>query len=117
MDALKSYHWPGNIRELENILERAYILETTDTLTTDHFPAELLSTYIEKRQVTSSAKLSLADARSIAVTEFERSYLEKLLTHCKGKINLSARKAGITARQLNRLMSRYDLHKEYFKQK
>ena len=38
---LVSNPWPGNIRELENLIERAYILETTSTLTPDSFPSEL----------------------------------------------------------------------------
>ena len=46
MEQLKQYHWPGNIRELENIVERAMILSRSSTLvieklkTPDHAPKE-----------------------------------------------------------------------------
>ena len=39
--ALQKYSWPGNIRGLENLLEQAYILETSSLLTAESFPKEL----------------------------------------------------------------------------
>ena len=39
---LKKYDWPGNIRELRNVIERAVILETTNTLQTDSLPGEIV---------------------------------------------------------------------------
>ena len=41
MPALRSYHWPGNIRELANLLERAIVLAPTEQLTLDLFPPEV----------------------------------------------------------------------------
>ncbi len=41
MEALERYPWPGNIRELENLIERAYILETSSVLNPESFPSEL----------------------------------------------------------------------------
>ena len=43
LEAFLAYSWPGNIRELENVLERAYILEKTSVLRPENFPAELFS--------------------------------------------------------------------------
>jgi len=40
---LMKYYWPGNIRELRNVIERAVILETTSTLQTDSLPGEIVS--------------------------------------------------------------------------
>jgi len=57
----------------------------------------------------------LAQARQIAIEELERSYLKNLLRQCKGKIDLSAKKAKITPRQLNRLMARHGIRKNDFK--
>ena len=39
INALMQYSWPGNIRELENLVERAYILENTSVLTPGSFPS------------------------------------------------------------------------------
>ena len=43
LDAFTSYPWPGNIRELENIIERAYIIEKGKILTAGSFPAEIFA--------------------------------------------------------------------------
>jgi len=114
-EGFKGYDWPGNIRELENILERAYILENTDTLGLQNFPPELvmITPFIEN--LPDQGELSLAQARQIAIEEFERSYLKNLLRQCKGKIDLSAKKAKITPRQLHRLMARHGIRKNDFK--
>jgi len=114
-EGFKAYDWPGNIRELENILERAYILENTDTLGLQNFPPDLvmITPFIEN--LSDQGELSLAQARQIAIEELERSYLKNLLRQCKGKIDLSAKKAKITPRQLNRLMARHGIRKNDFK--
>lgn len=114
-EGFKGYDWPGNIRELENILERAYILENTDTLGLQNFPPDLvmITPFIEN--LPDQGELSLAQARQIAIEELERSYLKNLLRQCKGKIDLSAKKAKITPRQLHRLMARHGIRKNDFK--
>ncbi|MEO0332592.1 MAG: sigma-54 dependent transcriptional regulator, partial [Bacteroidota bacterium] len=43
LDYLKRYNWPGNIRELRNVVERAVILADTDRLTPDSLPNEILN--------------------------------------------------------------------------
>jgi DNA-binding NtrC family response regulator len=48
LEAFRNYSWPGNIRELENLMERAYILETSFVLTPESFPIELFESKILK---------------------------------------------------------------------
>ncbi len=115
LEAFKKYPWPGNIRELENLVERAYILETSSILTPESFPNELFGADMTPVLVPSSSQLTLADARQRGIEEIERNYLKDVLTQNKGKINESARHAGISSRQLNKLMNRYGIHKEDFK--
>ncbi len=114
IEGFRQYEWPGNIRELENILERAYILETTAILTARNFPPEMVR-FADPYPLSENRPSSLAQARQTAVEAFEKSYLTSLLTQNRGKINLSAQTAGITTRQLNRLIKRYGLNKKHFK--
>ncbi|RJP47429.1 MAG: sigma-54-dependent Fis family transcriptional regulator [Desulfobacteraceae bacterium] len=113
--AMKRYAWPGNIRELENILERAYILETADTLTPLYFPQELLGNGPYRNALAVDAKIPIAEARRGVLEEFEQQYLRLLLTRNKGRVNKSAEDAGITTRQFHKLITRYGIIKEEFK--
>jgi two-component system response regulator HydG len=62
LEALKKHHWPGNIRELENLLERAYILETTTMLTPESFPEDLFRPLDQPLSLPNKAHLPLAAA-------------------------------------------------------
>ncbi|OGR45596.1 MAG: Fis family transcriptional regulator, partial [Desulfobacula sp. RIFOXYB2_FULL_45_6] len=95
IEGFRQYEWPGNIRELENILERAYILETSSILSAQNFPPEMVRP-CESDPLSEKNPSSLAQARQIAVEVFEKAYLTVLLGQTKGKINLAARKADIT---------------------
>ena len=115
MDALRAYSWPGNIRELENLMERAYILETSTLLTPQSFPAELFELQTPSATVSVDAGLNLSEVRRKAIDDIERKYLKEQLALNRGKIQDTARAAGITTRQINKLMKKYGIRKEEFK--
>jgi transcriptional regulator with GAF, ATPase, and Fis domain len=115
LEAFAKYPWPGNIRELENLVERAYILETSSVLTPESFPNDLFEKETTSVIIPSSRQLTLAEVRQRSIEEIERNYLKEVLIRNKGKINGSARDAGISTRQLNKLMNRYGLRKDEFK--
>lgn len=115
LEAFDRYDWPGNIRELENLIERAFVLETSDVLTPDSFPQELFEDAPSQIQNSVDLSQSLSEVRSAWAWEGEKSYLKHVLTLTKGRIAPAAVHAGITTRQLHKLMKRHDLHKESFK--
>ena len=115
LEALTQYDWPGNVRELENMLERAYILESASVLTMASFPLELFEHQKDAANMQVHTRIPLADARRIALDNFERQYIKELLTRNRGKIKNSAFEAGITTRQLHKLMSKYGIRKEEYK--
>jgi len=115
MDAFRQYSWPGNIRELENLIERAYILETTPVLRPESFPSELFETTAFAPDVTVDFSMTLAEARRQGLEVIERNYIREQLFRNKGKIKDTAKGAGITTRQLHKLMKKHDIRKEDFK--
>jgi DNA-binding NtrC family response regulator len=115
MDAFQRYPWPGNIRELQNLIERACILETSSILTTASFPAELAANEPPTTPMTIETRFTLAKVRALAVEDVEKRYLRELLTRNGGRINRTAEAAGITVRQVNKLMNRYGIKKEEFR--
>ena len=116
MEAFKGYPWPGNIRELENLVERAYILEKSSLLTPESFPDDITGVSASQgNHFDVSTSVSLAEMRRSVLESADRLYLERLLREQGGRINRTALCAGIGTRQLHKLMARYGLHKEDFK--
>ncbi|PKL89581.1 MAG: Fis family transcriptional regulator [Ignavibacteriae bacterium HGW-Ignavibacteriae-2] len=117
LEAFNEYDWPGNIRELENLLERAHILETTQVLTPKSFPIRLFKEKYKKYVSTVDTNKTLEAVRKIEIERLERDYLNEMLSKFNGKINLTAKAAGIGERQLHKLMIKYNLKKENHKNK
>ncbi|MBN2125396.1 MAG: sigma-54-dependent Fis family transcriptional regulator [Deltaproteobacteria bacterium] len=111
LDAFETYPWPGNIREMENLMERAYIIETSPVLTPESFPSEIFSNAGPKANSLPDVSLTLNEYRQRA-TEM---YLRNLLAHYRGHIRKSAESAGISTRQMNKLMGRFGLDKRHYK--
>ena len=116
IEALKKYPWPGNIREMEHLFERAFILEQGPVLSVDSFPVELFTSEALLTPIPVNVMLPLAKARSKAIDDFQREYLRELLTRNSGKINQTAHAAGISTRQLHKIMKKYGLDKKIFRQ-
>jgi len=88
MEVLLSYDFPGNIRELENIIEHAFIFCKDSTITLKHLPDSIRS----KVSAVSDAK-ALSSIRSF--TELERMYLKTILDDSGGCKTKAAEKLGI----------------------
>jgi len=112
---LQRYSWPGNIRELENLVERAYILEKSAVLTPESFPSELFDPALPSADIQVNTAQHLAEVRRIGIAQIERRYIKELLGRNHGRINQSAAEAAVTTRQLHKLMKKYGIRKEEFK--
>ena len=115
LTALRAYRWPGNIRELENLIERAYLLESTATLTPESFPGELYQQIASITEVPVDTGTTLAEARRKMIDDMERAYLKQQLARHHGRIDATAHAAAITPRQLHKLLTRHGIRKEEFK--
>eukprot|EP01022_Parablepharisma_sp_SALTPOND_P012820 TRINITY_DN1663_c0_g6_i1.p2 TRINITY_DN1663_c0_g6~~TRINITY_DN1663_c0_g6_i1.p2 ORF type:complete len:554 (+),score=114.63 TRINITY_DN1663_c0_g6_i1:2001-3662(+) len=119
LEALARYNWPGNVRELENIVERAFILAGSHMLTLEDFPAEFHPNHDscpDQAQYAVTTDMNLSEAREQAKDAVEKQYLRAVLTLHAGRINKTAEHAGITPRQLHKLMTRHGLDKKNYKQ-
>ncbi|NLD37148.1 MAG: sigma-54-dependent Fis family transcriptional regulator [Desulfatiglans sp.] len=115
IEAFMHYPWPGNIRELENLIERAYILETGSILQPDSFPVEIFQYNHLDVDNTRKRTGNLANIRKKGIEEIEKNYLMDLLNETMGRINQAAETAGITTRQIHKLLTKYNIHKEDYK--
>ena len=115
LEAFDRYSWPGNIRELENVIERAYILEASSVLKPEVFPSELFTLGDVLAQLPFDTALTLSEVRRRGIETIEKKYLKELLTLHEGRISKTAQAAGMSVRQLHKLMTRHGIRKEQFK--
>jgi len=100
--ALQSYGWPGNIRELRNIVERAFLLCTNDMITEE----QLLLTPATKTGCASvinsdiDFSLPLKELRQQVIDDLETRYLTVLLNNCGNNLSETARQAGLSRNAL-----------------
>jgi len=103
---LQSYPWPGNIRELENIVERMAIFTRRDILRVEDVPQEILQ-WQEEEELAELSTSSFQAARAL----FERRYLCNALRRYNGVISQVARAIGMSRKNL--YMRLEDLHIDY----
>ena len=111
LDQMLSYHWPGNIRELENILERAIVKCQSEAIQEVDLPAPPLRVVDNYYSGDGNGDLSLKQW----LLRSEKDYLRGLLIKHKGGISLTAKEARVDNKTLYRKMRRHGLHKESFK--
>lgn len=92
IDMLAKYHFPGNVRELENVIERAVMVCDEGVIHARHLPATL-----QTAEETDTQAASTLDA---AVAAFERDIIEDALKSSRGNIAKAARDLGTTERIL-----------------
>jgi len=104
MQALLFLEFPGNVRELENIIERGVIFCTTDSLDVkDLFLGKEHETFYPDLDQGAS-RLSFKEAKDRMILMFHGQYIHSLLRESKGNISKAAEMAGIQRQYLHRLM-------------
>jgi transcriptional regulator with PAS, ATPase and Fis domain len=112
LDQMLAYHWPGNIRELENILERAIVKCTGGALEEVDLPVPP-QRVLDMQFVNGSSGGDVSLKQYLATSE--KDYLRSLLIKYKGGIGPTAKEANVDNKTLYRKMRRHGLHKESFK--
>jgi transcriptional regulator with PAS, ATPase and Fis domain len=105
---LMQYSWPGNIRELQNVLERAIVMTSRRVIEHIELPEATPLPVREERPV--SLDLSLRDW----LREQEKQYLARQLKVFGGRIGPTARNSGVDVKTLYRKMREYGLDKKDF---
>jgi DNA-binding NtrC family response regulator len=109
---LESYAWPGNIRELRNVIERALILAGGGAVLPQHLPKELLAQSAAEARIAPAAGELTVSARPGAVLtleELEQRHIRHVLGQCRGNKTRAAEKLGISRLTLRNKVKQYDL--------
>jgi two-component system response regulator AtoC len=107
--ALRSYLFPGNVRELENAIRRAVALCPNDIITLDCLPPEIAAGVgIPNESVASHNEHTIIADRP-TMDELQRRYLQLVLDENQGKKRRSAAVLGLDRRTVQRLVAKYRL--------
>jgi DNA-binding NtrC family response regulator len=115
MQVLQSHEFPGNVRELENILERGVIFCRTDTLTVKDLQLDSEGKPFHSTFDEDITQLPFKDARDKMILIFHRLYIQSLLAKNGGNISKAAEAAGIQRQYLHRLIKESGIHADDFK--
>jgi two-component system response regulator AtoC len=96
--AMRTYHWPGNIRELRNVIERVMILEEGPTIELENLPPNI------QGNVTRSETKSEGP---VTLEELEKDYILRMLDSNAGNISQTAKTLGISRHTIMRKLEKW----------
>jgi len=110
-ELLRQYRWPGNIRELKNVIERTMILASEGDIDVDELPEEIRD--FERPEVTpaeimTSADISPTGTQFVTLRELEQRYIHEVLFATGNNKTQAARILGIHSTSLMRRLKRED---------
>jgi len=101
MSALESFDWPGNVRQLRNVIEKMVVLAAGDMLTVDDLPAEIVSAPASSGGADSGQK-AIQSHTGETLAASEKDIILDVLARCGGNKTAAAEKLGISRRTLHR---------------
>jgi len=107
IDTLMVYHWPGNIRELENCIERACILSSDQVIRTDNLPPSL--------QTAATSETMQSGTLDTILGKMEKQIIMDALIASKGNGAKAAEQLGITERIMGMRIRKYEIDPKRFK--
>ncbi len=105
LEAVTEFTWPGNIRQLRNVIEASLAMESGDYIT-----LPVLAQFIEVAE--GGRERSAEGDYSSALADFEIDYLKELLRQSQGNVEAAARRAGMNMATIYRKLKKYDIGKE-----
>jgi two-component system, NtrC family, response regulator AtoC len=105
LDELGAYHWPGNIRELRNVMERAQLLATTPEITREHLPLERM----HRLPGVASTAAETPTLAPLNLIELEKRAILDALARCSGNQTRAAALLGMPRRTLCKRLGAYNI--------
>jgi DNA-binding NtrC family response regulator len=116
MDRLLGYRWPGNIRQLENAIERAAVTTVGDTINAENLPSQVIGSLgDDSPHFEIDLKNPLTYYLEQATEQIERQYIAKALEKSRGNVGECAKVCGLSRRSISGKISEYGISKQPFK--
>jgi DNA-binding NtrC family response regulator len=107
LDRLRNYSWPGNIRQLENVIEQAVVLSHQNILTLDDLPKEVREGLPSSYDGAEDRQFLFSDMPSLE--EVKKRYALYVMNHVRGNISSAAKVLDIDRRSLYRMLARWKI--------
>lgn len=105
-DRLQGYHWPGNVRQLQNVIRNAVVLHQGEWIEQDMLPAPL-----DTPQAHSSTAQPVTDAMPapiVPLSVIERQAIERAISHCQGNVSRAAAMLEVSPSTIYRKLQSWD---------
>lgn len=109
MNLLVTYDWPGNIRELLNLVQQMVTLFDGDVIGVDALPPRFSTGEQSGSPMLLDSGVSFKEAKESLLSNFEREYISNILRACDGNISEAARRSGLHRKSIERLAKKYSL--------
>jgi DNA-binding NtrC family response regulator len=106
---LEAYAWPGNIRELENVIERIVAIEDRETVTVGCLPKEIV--HPQKSKIETQYFFEPGFSLTAHLDDLTKNYISQALMATSGSIQKAAPLLGLSYRTMRYLIGKYDLNK------
>ncbi len=111
MECFLAYDWPGNVRQLQNVIQRAVVLAEDDEIELKDLPAELqVFAQSLKKEVKGGLRSTRREAQIRAAAEVERAALLECLKRAGGNVSQAAKLAGYSRAQFYRLLKKHNIN-------
>jgi transcriptional regulator with PAS, ATPase and Fis domain/iron only hydrogenase large subunit-like protein len=108
IQAMVKYHWPGNIREMQNVIERAAVLTGDNLIKLENLPT-IFADFSAEPSTGELPQSSFKSECAPHVMKIEKALLEKYLLEANGNVSRAARLANIPRRTFYRILDRHEL--------
>lgn len=115
IDWLLTQPWPGNVRELQNRIQRAFLLGDDDRVLIRSAPPSTERRRQPERRRSGNATLNFNEAKRHTLEAFEVDHLTRLMRESAGNVTQAARMAGKERRALGKLLKKYRIEPEHFR--
>jgi len=117
LDILRSYNWPGNIRELENIIQQSIIFAKEGIINADILPQDIRKNTAKQPRTKEELQVEKNRCTKNIIRDLEYSFLKRILSKTRGNITQAAELSGYDRRQIQNLTKKHGINTENFKER